>query len=185
MTQPQDTGAAPTIADARHTIVQGYSNYVITDDGKVFSLFKNRWLKQYLTKNGYARVRLSSKGTERAFLVHRLVAQHFVHRDDDRKIYVNHKDSNRLNNHYSNLEWCTAKENTQHAIKAGRHFFNVNGIEKRTHCYKGHEFTPETIFKMSNGDRRCRTCKRNYEKNRWRRIAELERQQTEAMKGKK
>ncbi len=35
------------------------------------------------------------------------------------KLHVNHKDGNKQNNFLSNLEYCTAKENTQHAIKMG------------------------------------------------------------------
>ena len=33
---------------------------------------------------------------------------------------VNHKDGNKLNNHYSNLEWCTHTENMLHSSKQGR-----------------------------------------------------------------
>jgi hypothetical protein len=34
---------------------------------------------------------------------------------------VNHIDNNRSNNHISNIEWCTAKENAQHCVKSGNH----------------------------------------------------------------
>ena len=53
--------------------------------------------------------------------VHRAVALCWLQVDNSRP-YVNHKDSDKLNNHISNLEWVTASENTAHAIECGTHW---------------------------------------------------------------
>ena len=49
------------------------------------------------------------------FQVHRLVALAFCLKKQG-KNYVNHIDGNPTNNKASNLEWCTQKENMQHAV---------------------------------------------------------------------
>jgi len=50
--------------------------------------------------------------------VHRLVATAFL-ANPEKKLTVNHKDTNKLNNLLGNLEWATHTENVQHAIANG------------------------------------------------------------------
>lgn len=57
-------------------------------------------------------------GNKKNNLVHRLVAVAFLDKPNG-KDFVNHKDGNKLNNHFTNLEWCTQSENNQHAYDTG------------------------------------------------------------------
>ncbi|RIA87653.1 hypothetical protein C1645_776845 [Glomus cerebriforme] len=58
------------------------------------------------------------KVAREGYLVHRLVALAFCFKEVGKE-YVNHIDGNPTNNNASNLEWCTQKENTQHAVRLG------------------------------------------------------------------
>ncbi len=69
-------------------------------------------------KNGYKRINLTVNGVMTGFLVHRLVAEVFV-KNPRNLPHVNHIDGEKLNNHPSNLEWVTHKENIHHAYKTG------------------------------------------------------------------
>jgi len=68
------------------------------------------------------------------FYIHRLVALTFIENPKG-LTDVNHKDFNRSNNHVDNLEWCTQKENMQHAHQNGRiksyEEFIKKGLEAR------------------------------------------------------
>lgn len=57
-----------------------------------------------------------SKGVNR--YIHRLVAEAFIPNPNNYPV-VNHKDGNKLNNVYTNLEWCSYSHNNQHAIDTG------------------------------------------------------------------
>lgn len=67
---------------------------------------------------GYLYVGLFKNGTSKKIAIHRLVAMAFIDNPES-KTQVNHRDGNKLNNHVSNLEWCTVAENNQHAHDTG------------------------------------------------------------------
>lgn len=64
----------------------------------------------------YDSVCLSINGKDKRYFIHRLVAFLFVPNPENKKI-VNHKDRNKRNNYYKNLEWVTLKENNEHALR--------------------------------------------------------------------
>ncbi len=57
------------------------------------------------------------KGQKSAY-VHALVAKHFVPNPNGFN-EINHIDGDKMNNRADNLEWCTHKENMEHARKTG------------------------------------------------------------------
>jgi hypothetical protein len=66
-------------------------------------------------KPGYCKVSLMTLHGKRVFVsVHRLVAIAFV--AGDRSLDVNHKDMNKANNHWTNLEWVTHAQNIRHGM---------------------------------------------------------------------
>lgn len=90
--------------------IRGYEGeYTIREDGQVFSIKSNQFIKQHLNKR-YLEVMLSKNGKQKHFYVHRLVASHFIGAIPD-GMEVNHIDHDKMNNHVSNLEICTPSEN--------------------------------------------------------------------------
>ena len=91
--------------------VKGYEGlYKISNYGDVWSVRKQMLLKK-CNNSRYYQVTLAKNKNHKNFTIHRLVATHFVDNPFE-KPCVNHIDENKTNNHYSNLEWCTYKENT-------------------------------------------------------------------------
>lgn len=95
--------------------IDGYEKYFITNYGVVINNETNRVLKQEVSK-GYLRVTLSENNVQKRFLVHRLVAKHYLLKEIG-KNFINHIDGNKLNNNVENLEWCTSSENERHSYK--------------------------------------------------------------------
>jgi len=79
---------------------------------------RGRPMKLRANARGYLTVCLCVCGQTRKFFVHRLVAEAFIC-PRPKGLFVNHKDGNKENNHFSNLEWVTAAANAQHAHKNG------------------------------------------------------------------
>ena len=101
--------------------VVGYEGlYQVSNFGRVKSFQKNKVkiLKSNLGIGGYLRVVLCKNEKKKNRFVHVLVAKAFI-TNPENKTQVNHRDGNKKNNHVSNLEWVTPKENIEHAFKNG------------------------------------------------------------------
>lgn len=85
--------------------------FAVSADGRVKNLKTGKDYIPNIGTHGYYVVA--------SHLLHRMVATLFVENPDNKNV-VNHKDCNKLNNHYSNLEWVTFKENSIHARDNGR-----------------------------------------------------------------
>ena len=90
--------------------IEGYPNYLIYPDGRVFSKKRNKFMKPFKAKNGYLRAQLGNKQTP--ISIHRLVALNYIPNPDNLPI-VHHKNGIRDDNRIENLEWCSAMYNTQ------------------------------------------------------------------------
>jgi hypothetical protein len=72
---------------------------------------------------GYLQVYLSHP--KKSFLIHRLVAKEFFEEYDSYKM-VNHIDFDKTNNHLSNLEMVSNRENQCHSVKAKKKYIGVS-----------------------------------------------------------
>ena len=95
------------------------SDYVIYNDGRLFSKKTGRFLTGKIDNGGYRVYRLAIKDPTKTrnkrgkmLYAHRLVATYFLDNSNNLPV-VNHKDGNKLNNHVNNLEWTTYQENSQ------------------------------------------------------------------------
>lgn len=149
--------------------IEGYEGlYQIDENGVIFSparqkgaLFcKERYLKYDESNHGhYVRVTLCKNNRPRKYLLHRLVYLHFVGKIP-LGMEVNHKDENKSNNHVSNLELMTSKENNHHSrVKLGYKLFkeDVEFIRSNNLTTKEvidkYGISPRHALRVINGER--------------------------------
>ena len=101
--------------------VVGYEGlYQVSNLGRVKSIRKDKIMSTPLNaKDGYLRVNLKKNGTQKQTLVHRLVEESFVENKNG-FTQVNHIDEDKTNNCETNLEWCTAKYNSNYGTHMRR-----------------------------------------------------------------
>jgi hypothetical protein len=103
--------------------IENSPGYYIHENGFVIEIGTPKVLTTFLNEDKYMRLSLPSKkhGKRTNFTIHLLVAQGFLEEQAYRVEgkTINHKDGDKYNNHYTNLEWITIGENIRHAHKEG------------------------------------------------------------------
>ena len=85
--------------------VEGFPDYLISEYGVVWDTRQNKELK-WIKNNGFCCVNMYNTGGKKELVkIHQLVAKMYLVKPENATKIVVHKDLNRDNNHYSNLEW--------------------------------------------------------------------------------
>jgi hypothetical protein len=104
-------------------------DFLVNHYSGVKRVMKGRDLKlSVYAKNAYYVVVLCKDGLQKRFSVHLLVLECFIGKKPTKKHKGNHKDLNKLNNYYLNLEWLTIRENTTHYYKSKKTMSNYTGV---------------------------------------------------------
>lgn len=112
----------PITINAKYRLIPNYPNYAITENGSILDIQNRKELDVIYRAGSYPVVRIydPDRGDYKSVLFHRLMALAWCFNDDFiGKPIVNHKDGNKQNYKSNNLEWCSYRENSQHAIDTG------------------------------------------------------------------
>ena len=112
----------------RVKLIDGYSNYAVSDIGNVYNVKTKRKLKPSINDDGYYFVCLNNNGEQKMKTIHRLVALAFIPNTHN-ELNVFHIDGNDKNNNIENLKWVTKAEYSRSRKKrenATSIYFGVN-----------------------------------------------------------
>jgi hypothetical protein len=97
--------------------VKGFENFAVSNFGRVFNIFSGRMINSFKSNTGYLRIQLRNEKGYKNFYVHRLVLLNFI--GEKKGLVVNHKNGDKFDNRFENLEWVTQSENVLHSYRTG------------------------------------------------------------------
>src|SRR5687768_5642863 len=141
--------------------VPGFPGYEVSTEGRIRSTH-NRWgelktpriLRIGPNSQGYrTTILLDREGNRRTVKVHRLVLMAFVGPPPFPGAHGCHGDGDPAHNGCDNLRWDTRSKNSYAAVAPRTHVSS-----RKSHCARGHEYTPENARITPRGWRRCIEC---------------------------
>lgn len=91
--------------------IKDYPNYLIYEDGRVFSKKKQKFVTTRICNSGYLRVRLYANRKVKSLSIHRLIAIHYIPNPNKLEM-VDHINRNKLDNRIENLRWVNRSTNS-------------------------------------------------------------------------
>lgn len=136
-----------------HGNVRGCRRTVGARDGGT-KVIKSKPMKLTAMKSGHLSVEFQRETTRKRFLVHRVVLTVFVGYAPQGTEGC-HRNGVPYDNRLENLYWGTRSENMFDTVRHGTNYWS-----SRTHCKRGHEFTPENTQPRRTGSgRECIACR--------------------------
>tara|TARA_R110002072_G_scaffold290842_1_gene458665 strand:- start:75 stop:557 length:483 start_codon:yes stop_codon:yes gene_type:complete len=137
--------------------INDYPNYLIYDDGRVFSKTSNKFLKTSQDRKGYCVVNLRTYKKPKTFRLHRLVALYYIPNPNNYP-QIDHIDRIKTNNNISNLRWCNNSMNQENIglkknNKLKQKYISISTSKKNNKIYYSYR-----ICKLSCFDRKI-SCK--------------------------
>lgn len=131
--------------------------YQITIDGRIRSLYKRRLYKRlgtHLNSWGYLTARLRINKVSYHRLLHTIMAHTFLTIPEGYtydQMTINHISGDKLNNHISNLEWCSFRDNQIHKFDHNLQRSTKGPVDNNIYLFRhddGREFTgsPRELF---------------------------------------
>lgn len=113
----------------------GFSNYEISDKGKIKNVLTNHILSSYKNPDGYMKIRLSRyDGTYLSTYIHTLMGRVFI--GEGEGLTIDHIDGIRDHNELSNLRLATKTEQRQNTKNVKRQGKKVNQIDSNNTVIK-------------------------------------------------
>lgn len=128
--------------------IECFKGFLVTPDGEFYNSKNGRKLTPFVGSDGYWQVvRRNEEGKPFHIRCHVALANLFIPNPNGYG-YVNHIDSNKLNNSLDNLEWCTNSYNVKHGWDSGNRIHKNNTKVKATDITTGEEFIFPSIREL-------------------------------------